>query len=353
MATVTAVGNAINMNGNVLSDLATASAAATDWTSTPTTFTATAHDGSVAIHGTGPSFSNYGIGAELASGKIASLSIEYGPASPHVAYTITGVPGLSVNELATLPPATSLAIMLAGGDNLFGSQYADVLKGFDSGDFLDGGGGNDILDGGDGGDTLYGGAGRDHLFGGNHNDTLDGGAGLDVLDGGSGNDTVTYATAKHGVSVQLHGSTLANLKINGVVEDQLKNIETIEGGKAGDHLAGDGHGNSLTGNGGADHLSGGGGVDELIGGNGNDVLSGGAGGDILWGGNGKDIMTGGNGNDAFYFAGPLIRGKFDMITDFAPGHDHITLSEWTFTQVHFQRIRQPELLRHRCCSQRP
>lgn len=82
------------------------------------------------------------------------------------------------------------AVQVIGGgadDNLFGSQYADLLVGRSGLDRLEGRAGNDELYG----DRLFTGTdvpGRDALYGGKGTDVLGGGAFRDLLDGGPGND---------------------------------------------------------------------------------------------------------------------------------------------------------------------
>jgi Ca2+-binding RTX toxin-like protein len=89
------------------------------------------------------------------------------------------------------------------GDDLTGSNLADVIVGgngadivnaYSGSDTITGGGGNDKLNGSDGNDDITGGAGADTLSGGNHDDTLrakDGEADTSI-NGGSGTDTAFY-----------------------------------------------------------------------------------------------------------------------------------------------------------------
>jgi Ca2+-binding RTX toxin-like protein len=64
-------------------------------------------------------------------------------------------------------------------EDVFGSQFDDVLIGDSSANQLEGGLGND---------RLLGGRGLDGLIGGDGGDRISGGAGRDLLEGGSGND---------------------------------------------------------------------------------------------------------------------------------------------------------------------
>ncbi|WP_180940855.1 calcium-binding protein [Sinorhizobium mexicanum] len=225
-----------------------------------------------------------------------------------------------------------LALILAGADNLTGTPLADVLLAYAGNDTLRGGTGKDTLDGGAGLDTadygdktgavavtlagaanasvriagvvedtirnienvtggtgadvligdglanrLIGAAGNDSLSGAAGNDTLRGGAGKDTLDGGAGLDTADYGDKTGAVAVTLAGAANASVRIAGVVEDTIRNIENVTGGAGADVLIGDGLANRLIGAAGNDSLSGAAGNDTLRGGAGKDTLDGGAG----------------------------------------------------------------------------
>jgi Ca2+-binding RTX toxin-like protein len=84
-----------------------------------------------------------------------------------------------------------------GIENVFGTFFADTirgnarnndLRGALGNDSLFGEAGDDDLFGSGGNDSLYGGIGNDELFGSSGNDWLYGEAGLDTLDGGADND---------------------------------------------------------------------------------------------------------------------------------------------------------------------
>jgi Ca2+-binding RTX toxin-like protein len=83
-------------------------------------------------------------------------------------------------------------------------------------------------------------------------------------------------------------------------------MNSIDGGRGDDRIAGmDG----------IDKLYGGDGIDILYGGLKNDVLSGDAGDDWLYGGMGYDRVAGGAGADSFVFAGP--GDQTDTVVDFS------------------------------------
>ena len=77
-------------------------------------------------------------------------------------------------------------------EDLYGSNFADILTGNGAGNRIWGGNGNDTLTGGLGRDALTGGNGNDSLNGGGGNDTLTGGLGRDILNGGGGNDRFDF-----------------------------------------------------------------------------------------------------------------------------------------------------------------
>jgi hypothetical protein len=195
---------------------------------------------------------------------------------------------------------------------------ADISYGASGGegdDRLEAPAGNSLLDGGPGADTLTGGAGVDNLYGGPGGDTIAGGGGndlitpddatvgSDVVDGGDGQDSITYADRTTPVDVDLERATG-----NGAAgeNDTIREIETVIGGGASDHLRGDDNANVIAGSrfgagpeqaGQRDAIEGRGGDDRLGGGSGNDVISGGAGRDVIEGGGGVDAFYGGSGAD--------------------------------------------------------
>jgi Ca2+-binding RTX toxin-like protein len=148
---------------------------------------------------------------------------------------------------------------LTGIENLYGSDFADVLVG-------------------DAADNFLGGAiGDDSLYGGGGNDWLRGGAGADYLDGGSGSDTLDYRDST-AISVDLKAGTASGGHAQG---DQFTGIENVFGSNRDDTIVGDAGANILDGRVGDDMLFGGGGADILYGGAGDDTLEGGAGADVI------------------------------------------------------------------------
>jgi Ca2+-binding RTX toxin-like protein len=179
-----------------------------------------------------------------------------------------------------------------GDDIAYGTDGANVIRGF---------WGNDTIRGRNGNDTLHGDDGIDGLYGGGGNDMLDpdayGGLGLDgdyvdgdndVVDGGAGIDTVSYAGATETVTVDLAGDWATGDDIG---FDLIVNVENAFGGLGDDYLYGDGAANQLLGGYGHDVLQGRGGNDHLLGGAGNDILRPGAGNDTVDGGDGIDTLS--------------------------------------------------------------
>ncbi len=117
---------------------------------------------------------------------------------------------------------------------------------------------------------------NDILSGAAGNDTLQGSFDADKLDGGAGSDTSDYSEKTFAVVAILKGAASSTVKVNGVADDTIRNIENLAGGAKGDTFTGDGLANKLWGNAGADILKGMGGSDTLIGGRGADKLDGGA-----------------------------------------------------------------------------
>lgn len=234
--------------------------------------------------------------------------------------------------------------------------------------------------GGRGADLLVGGVGNDVIDGGESDDTIDGGAGNNILSGGAGIDTLSYASARSGVTVGLAAKSAQQTGGAGV--DTISGFESLTGSDFNDILNGDGSDNVLDGGhgddlligaAGADRFIGGAGIDtvsyalsrvgvvvdlgagagsggeaqgdtfegienvigtnaadsitgddgdnELNGGFGNDILSGGAGNDVLIGGSGADIFIGGTGRDTVSYAASRSGVFVDLAGGFGSGRD--------------------------------
>ena len=226
---------------------------------------------------------------------------------------------VTVNEVGT--PGDDRLIGDDGVNTLSGGAGNDVLIGLGGADYLDGGTGIDtanyvdsnagisisMLDEpiiGDGGHALgdvligienvFGTDYGDILLGSTADNLLVGGDGADFIDGGQGSDTVAYSGSDAGVTIDLAADKAMGGDADG---DVLRNIENIYGSFAADILTGDENANALFGDFGADTLSGGAGNDVLSGGWGDDTLDAGDGDDTAIGGAGDDYIVVGAGND--------------------------------------------------------
>jgi Ca2+-binding RTX toxin-like protein len=366
-----------------------------------------------------------GLGDDVLNGGAGLDTADYREKKVSVSVTLNGanaaivtVGGIAEDSIRNIENVTGGS----GSDTLTGDALANVLAGGADNDVLMGGLGADVLDGGtgvdmadysdktasvsvtlngaenafvtvggvvedtirniervtggSGADTLTGDALANLLVGGDGDDVLKGGADKDVLDGGAGMDTADYGDKAVAVSVTLNGATNAVVRVDGIVEDTIRNIENVTGGSGNDTLVGDQNANVFRGGDGNDALNGGSGIDtadygdktasvavtlnganaasvtvggvaedtlrnieNLIGGSGNDALTGdglanrlegGAGDDVLKGGGGADVLRGGTGVDTFVFDTALNATNIDTILDFASGVDRIALDDAIF-----------------------
>lgn len=123
-----------------------------------------------------------------------------------------------------------------GDDQLNGSQYSDLMYGYDGNDVVMGGIGNDNINGNQGFDAVLGGDGHDAVFGGRQDDLVRGDEGNDLVSGNMGLDTV----------------------IGGLGDDYLY------GGQDADSLHGEDGDDLLSGDRGSDVLTGGAGIDRFF-----------------------------------------------------------------------------------------
>ena len=125
---------------------------------------------------------------------------------------------------------------------------------------------------GTGNDNIITRDGIDIINSGAGNDLINCGRGKDTVDGGTGSDVLDYRSFTQTIAVTLNGAVNTAVKVRGVVEDTIKNIEGIFGGSANDTLVGDGLVNGLSAGAGDDFVRGGGGNDTLDGGAGIDAV---------------------------------------------------------------------------------
>ncbi|WP_370631399.1 calcium-binding protein [Methylosinus sp. Sm6] len=176
--------------------------------------------------------------------------------------------GDGVDTLEYFDSVAGVQIDLAAGTAAGGSAQDDQIFNFEN---VWGSAFADSLTGDDGANALNGFAGGDLLNGLGGDDILKGGLGKDTLDGGAGVDTADYSDKTAAVVVNLNGDTNAAVRVGGVAEDVIRNIENVTGGAGADTLWGDNLANALFGGGGDDVLRGAGGADVLDGGAGIDT----------------------------------------------------------------------------------
>ena len=225
-------------------------------------------------------------------------------------------------------------------------------------------------------ENIFSGSGADTLIGDGLSNLFRGGLGQDFIDGGAGSDTADYREKSSAVVVTLNGGTDAVVRVGGVAEDTIRNVENVFGGSGADTLIGDASANSLSGGDGGDILRGGLGADVLDGGAGADLadyrdktssvvvtlngsssvavsvggvtedtirniekvfggsaadrLTGDAAANLLSGCGGNDILDGGSGSDTFQFDFALDpASNVDTILNFSAG-DKISLDSAVF-----------------------
>ncbi len=208
--------------------------------------------------------------------------------------TDVGVDGADLN--LSLNPYEMVQLVFEFGDNPPPpADESQNIVGTPENDEIVTEGGNDSVEGLAGNDNIIANGGFDTVRGGEGNDRIEGGKQDDFVYGDEGNDAL-YGHAG---------------------DDSLK------GGEGND---------SISGNQGADTLLGNEGDDVLRGGDDNDSMNGGQGNDVLKGGDGRDTMTGYNGADTFAFElEDMMDG--DIITDFEPGRDVISLDYDDITSI--------------------
>ena len=168
-------------------------------------------------------------------------------------------------------------------------------------------------------DQLTGNAGVNTLTGGSGNDTLDGLGGADIMIGGDGNDSFYVDNAGDTITEVAGATAGTNDAVYSTVNfTNVANVERVT-------LAGIGNINA-TGFGSQNEI--------FFGNNGANVINGGDGVDLMSGGFGLDTLTGGLGNDSFRFDKNLNAAtNKDAITDYNVANDTIQLDNAIFTQL--------------------
>jgi Ca2+-binding RTX toxin-like protein len=257
-------------------------------------------------------------------------------------------------------------------ENIFGSDFDDLIAAGLNDDDVFAGAGNDNIFAGSGNDVVVGGAGHDRIEGATGNDLIDGGSGRDDLTGGEGEDLFVFADFDRGfdvirdfvpgtdqIVIEHDGmADLADLRfirfnyedtpsalirflgddgavdksmggvvLKGVMPDDLSETDFIFGlplpAEAEEDDAAPAPLDPIVGTRASEQLGGTDATDLLYGLGGRDTIDAGDGNDLVDGGAGRDDLTGGEGEDLFVFA-DFERG-FDVIRDFVPGTDQIVI----------------------------
>lgn len=96
---------------------------------------------------------------------------------------------------------SALNALLAGADDIGGSNFGDTITGLAGNDRIWGHGGNDVLFGESGNDFLRGGPGNDTILGGADHDTIAAGPSINSINGDSGIDTLLVDGARRVTSL--------------------------------------------------------------------------------------------------------------------------------------------------------
>ena len=193
--------------------------------------------------GSGDDRLNGGVGNDTLNGGTGIDTADYSSGTVNGQAIIGATAGVSVNlNLAGAQNTGGAGIdTLVSIENLFGTNFNDILTGNAA---------NNVLSGLNGNDQLTGGGG---------NDTLKGGLGNDTVNGGTGSDTASYSDVTAGVGVNLNLVGAQNTGGGGI--DQLVSIENLTGSRFNDVLTGNSGNNVLSGGAGNDRLDGRGGND--------------------------------------------------------------------------------------------
>lgn len=243
----------------------------------------------VLIGGTGTNYLSGGDGDDTFIGGAGADTFSGGRDQDNIDYSNSGS-AVNVNlNTGELSGGDADNDTIAGGiDGVIGSEYDDVLTGFDQ----QGTSADDIYTnqfwGNGGDDTITGMGGDDFADGGIGNDVIDGGAGDDVLIGGPGADDGALPDRDYSVL--------------GVPQDSdpYDDRDVIHGGAGNDTISGGDDNDTLFGDEGADTIDGGIDDDTIDGGSGNDTIIGGEGADDIQGGAGNDEIWGGLGAGTEY-----------------------------------------------------
>ncbi|HEX8574637.1 MAG TPA: calcium-binding protein [Allosphingosinicella sp.] len=215
--------------------------------------------------------------------------------------------GNSAANLFILGPGEHYVSGGAGSDTVSYAHYGAVIVDLTTGE-TDGAALNDILAGIE---NLTGSDQADVLRGNGSTNVFDGGAGADTMVGRAGSD-IYYVDDAGDVVTELGGGGFDEIRIRILTSftlpanvEKLTNVHNYLFYGTGNTLANELNGGTTT-----DYLYGGAGHDTLNGGPGDDYLYGEGEHDILNGGPGSDFLAGGLGNDTY-----MIGDAFDTVSE--------------------------------------
>lgn len=143
-------------------------------------------------------FGNDGNDTLIGGGDLANDTLDGGAGIDTLNYAFTFSGDATGVTVDLRNASTAQNTVKAGNDliknveNVWGSDYKDILTGNAQNNLLNGGMGHDKLTGNGGADRLIGDDGNDTLLGGDGNDFIFGGDGKDTLTGHAGNDTFYF-----------------------------------------------------------------------------------------------------------------------------------------------------------------
>ncbi|MFC5515511.1 calcium-binding protein [Kaistia terrae] len=256
-----------------------------------------------------------GDGNDVLDGGAGADRLEGGEGKDRVDYG-NSTAGIDVNlDRASQIGGFAHGDVLVGIEDVWGSNYNDVLVGNAGANVIHGGAGDDQINGRGGFDRINGGDGNDTIYMSDMGaDWIDGGDGVDMLQIKSPSTGSYWIDMQNGETST--GSSFQNIeKLTLFGPDYGPNGYTppvafdVIGGSGDDYVQ------MLT-TSGLVTFHGGTGNDVAHGGKANDLLFGDDGDDRLRGFRGDDTLTGGAGADTFIFDGQYNEG-FDTITDFS------------------------------------
>lgn len=247
-----------------------------------------------------------GFGTDIITGGEGGTdndTLDFSPLTGAVSVNYTGAEAGTVTSGAN-------SVSFSQVENLFLSNFNDIVDATRYAVSLDTRGGADTISVGSGTYDINAGDGDDRII---RTEVTNSTEAASVIDGGAGTDTYVAGGALGINTINLAAN---QLEFQGASRGSLLNFENVELDNIDATVVGNDGANVITATGDfANLLSGGGGDDLISAGGGDDTVDGGTGNDTLDGGLGNDRLTGGAGDDVFIYS-----GGNDVITDFNAGN---------------------------------